>query len=50
MTGDLIAILFGCAAVAVILGHAIRARAGRSRQKEQLMEEYTKGGDYDDRN
>ena len=43
MTGDVIAIVFGCAAVCVVLVYHIRRRLLRAKQKEQLIEEYTKG-------
>lgn len=48
MSGDIAAILIGCAAFAVFVLSEIRIRNIRIRGRRELINKYRKGGDSDD--
>ena len=48
MSGDIAAVLIGCAAFAVYVLSEIRVRNIRARGRRALIDKYSKGGDSDD--
>ena len=48
MSGDIAAVIIGCAAFAVFVLSEILVRNIRARGRRELIDKYTKGGDSDD--